>query len=136
MKRSKSFKYSRETRYLLFFLTLFFMIFTVKVYINNFNIESSIDNIKLQVQNYKEKTAFLEKFYKNYLSWDKSNFFSYHEENIPLSNEYIVKFKEKEASKSEKSEEKEKKDIVNVSDPKDAWRYFLKNKLTYFKKKR
>lgn len=151
MRWAYSFKYSRELRYVLFFVTAFLVIATVKVYVNNINIDNSIlDNVKQQ-KYYKEREAFENNFYLKYLSWDQSLFFFSHENNVIFSWENIVKFTDLEKNKSnsmfwfqtwvedtttgsyslswtlvEQIMSKEK--IINITMPQDSWKYFLYKK--------
>lgn len=55
MGKQRAFKYSRHIRYVVFFLTLFFMIFSVKRYLGDFNIEKEIAETKQERQDIEAK---------------------------------------------------------------------------------
>ncbi len=130
-------KYNRYIRYSLFFITLFWLIASIKVYLNNFSIDKNINETIHQTKDYESKTEFEKKFYKNYLSWDYSNFFMSHENDILFSWEVIIKLidnNELSWNISDNVEQIQKKDdIMDISDPKESWKYFINSKLEKIK---
>jgi len=114
------------------------MIFSIKVYLNNFNIEHTISDTKQEIDNQYNEYYFKTNFYIPYLSWDYAKFFVKHENNILDQWEYIIKFTQEDLEKIENNivtwtnnlEIKNDESIINISNPKDAWKYFLKNKFS------
>ena len=67
MPANQFIKNSRQIRYVLFFLTLFMMIFTIRTYLNHFEIQTSIEQTQEDIKSVEKETAFIEKFKLNYL---------------------------------------------------------------------
>ncbi len=87
-------KYSSFVRYILFFLTLFVIIFAIKVYINNFSIKREIANIESQIKKMEENIYFNQNFYFKYLDSSYFKYFLYHKNNLILSGEKKIKIKQ------------------------------------------
>lgn len=156
MKSLEFFRYSREVRYALFVLTIFLIIATIKVYVNNINIDNSINERIFEQVDYKQKEHFQKNFYIPYLSWYYWKYFISHENNITFSWENIIKFTQLDKQqigswvvltwnknltwnssiqiwtwdilKHILNEE----NIVNISNPSDSWNHFLKNRYAKF----
>lgn len=140
MKYYEFLKYSRYIRYGVFWLTMFLMIFSVKIYLNNFSIESNISHIKTDTQLEYQQLYFKDNFYKWYLTGSFWKFFMQHENNITLPWELVIRFSKEDLAKTQQTqtwaaldnvEAKEK--IINITEPKEAWKYFLSEKLSKIK---
>lgn len=114
------------------------MIFSIKVYLNNFNIEHTILETKQEIDQQYNEYYFKTNFYIPYLSWDYAKFFVKHENNILDQWEYIIKFTQQELETVQNQIETGsniaqvsiEEEMINISNPKDAWKYFLKNKFS------
>lgn len=156
MKGWAIFKYSREIRYALFVLTIFLIIATIKVYVNNINIDNSIKERVLEQIDYKQRESFEKNFYIPYMSWNYAKFFFSHENNVTFSGENVIKFTQLDQFKSMTWESvwswtqltwanikywtwsilekifKEEEDIINITKPTDSWKHFLTKKYEKF----
>jgi hypothetical protein len=87
-------KYPNRIKYLLFAACFFAMIFAIKTYVNYISIEEAITNAIIEKDTKSNELAFTKNFV---IPYEKSTFASYflqHENNMLLSNEFIVKFEE------------------------------------------
>lgn len=134
----KLLKHSRYIRYGLFIVTLFVMIASIKVYLNNFSIELNINETKSEIVDFEQKTLFKDKFYAKYLSelsWFNAEFFTKHEKNILLPWEKVIKLIDIDAVRRQQEQEallknaRKKEEIIDITNPKDAWMYFIKMKI-------
>lgn len=118
-------------RYGIFFLTLFFMISSIKAYMNNKNIDNSITQVKENIANIQEKNTYLDNFYKPYLASPYAGYFYGHENGILYASEKNVHFKNRlpEVSKAHTSPEQLPPQPLNVSTPQAAWHYFWQTKI-------
>ena len=132
--------YSRIIRYVLFFLTLILLIFTVKVYLNDFNLWNSISDEEKNQKDIDTQNSFEKNFYKRYLESNDSPFFMAHDNFIANKDnwEYIIKFETQEDAPADNKVTQETHDtsdefVLNITNPKDAWNYYLWVKRKRFK---
>lgn len=113
------------------------MVSAIKVYLNNFWIESNINSTISDEKDFTLNRLFNEKFYINYLELNISKYFKSHENNIIWENELIVRLVDlstespillRDEDKKKIDEIKYNQDIYDISEPNDSWIYFIKQK--------
>ena len=67
---------STYRRYGIFIVTILFSWYGIQAYINNKNIDIQMEEIENTIQDLDERTAYMEKFYANYLKSDYAPYFA------------------------------------------------------------
>jgi len=122
-------EHSTYIKYALLGLVFFFMIISIRTYLNYVAIDDAILEVKNHMSETTDEFLFTEKFLIAYLSSDYADYFFTHENNILHPWEFIIKFEE-ESVKTLKVQsnsgfmEKSK----NIDLPKNSWNYFLREK--------
>ncbi|MEI8009439.1 MAG: hypothetical protein WCI00_09090 [bacterium] len=73
-------------------LDIFAMMFAIKTYVNYISIETAIENATIDQQKQTDELAFTQNFLINYEKSEYAKYFLEHENNMLLSDEYIIKF--------------------------------------------
>lgn len=117
-------------RYGIFFVTLFFMISSIKAYMNNTNIETSIIQVKENIVAAQQKNLYLERFYKPYLTSSYSSYFYGHENGILHEGEKNLHFKHRIPEEQAVSvQEQLPHQPLDLSTPQAAWHHFRQTKI-------
>ncbi len=64
MRYHKFLRHSTYRRYGIFLITIFFSLYSIQVYVNNIGIDAQIAQVKKDIIDLEEESAFMEKFYK------------------------------------------------------------------------
>lgn len=135
-------KYTRVSRYVILVITLLFFVFLIKRMLNVSEQDKYIDEVKLNTKFELEKDSYNKNFYMKYLQSDYAKFFKSHEKWITMDWEQIVKFQVLSVNANSTSDKKSwtwdqdlniDDQILNITDPKDAWKHFLWWHIEYFK---
>jgi len=70
------------------------MIFAIKTYVNYLSIEEAITNAIIEKHIISNQLAFTQNFIIPYEKSEYASYFLQHENNMLLSNEFIIKFEE------------------------------------------
>ena len=136
MTSSEFLKYSRKIRYIMFFLTLMMMIFSIREYMNHYEMEQSIVETEQERHQIEEETNFMQKFQLNYLESEYWERFMAYERNITLEDEYIIEFEfEEEEVQDEETDEQlsdleRQEQISRLGTPQESWQFFMEDKLS------
>ena len=84
-------KYPNRIKYGILILDIFAMMFAIKTYVNYISIETAIENATIDQQNQTDELAFTQNFLINYEKSEYAKYFLEHENNMLLSDEYIIK---------------------------------------------
>ncbi len=87
-------KYPNRIKYGIFIVDVFAMLLAIKTYTNYLTIETAIDDATIQQQIKTDELAFTQNFLINYEKSEFAQYFLEHENNMLLTNEYIIKFEE------------------------------------------
>ncbi len=87
-------RYPNRIKYGIVILDVFAMIIAIRTYVNYVSIETAIEDATIQKQIKTDELAFTQNFLVNYEKSEYAKYFLEHENNMLLSNEYIVKFEE------------------------------------------
>lgn len=87
-------KYPNRIKYWLLIASLFAMIFAIKTYVNYLSIEEAITNAIIEKHIKSNQLAFTQNFIIPYEKSEYASYFLQHENNMLLSNEFIIKFEE------------------------------------------
>lgn len=87
-------RYPNRIKYWLFAASVFAMIFAIRTYVNYLSIEEAISNALIEKQTKTDELAFTQNFIIPYEQSEYASYFLQHENNMLLSNEFIVKFEE------------------------------------------
>lgn len=87
-------KYPNRIKYWLFAASIFAMIFAIRTYVNYLSIEEAITNAIIEKQIKSNQLAFTQNFILPYEQSEYASYFLQHENNMLLSNEFIIKFEE------------------------------------------
>ncbi|UFX82570.1 hypothetical protein [Candidatus Absconditicoccus praedator] len=135
MPANQFIKNSRQIRYVLFFLTLFMMIFTIRTYLNHFEIETSIQQTKDEIERVEKETAFMENFKVNYLDSDYGKYFMAHESSITTPDETVVRIRDKKLPTEEElqlQQIRQEEEVTEIVDPRESWQHFLQARFSKF----
>lgn len=133
--------YSRFIRYWLFVLTLFVMVASIQVYINESAITNNINQTIAQRVNTVNENSYDMKYYSKYLE-QYSGFASTmkrRQSGLVWADEYIIKFydldQQVELINTNKIDEvKKQESLVDLTQPQAAWTHFLSAKRDFLKK--
>ena len=131
MRYHRFLRQSTYRRYGLFFITIFFSYYSIQAYLNNISISNSVQQVTTDIHDTTQETAFLEKYYKNYLLSDYSSYFLGHENGMIYDREQIVRFISKADAviEAQALPDIETKSTIILSSPSEAWHHFIKDKL-------
>jgi len=87
-------KYPNRIKYGILVLDIFAMIVAIRTYVNYVSIETAIEDATLQQQQKTDELNFTQNFLVNYEKSDYAKYFLEHENNMLLSDEYIIKFED------------------------------------------
>ena len=87
-------KYPNRIKYGIMILDFFAMFIAIKTYVNYVSIETAIEEANLEQQVKTDELAFTQNFLVNYEKSDYARYFLEHENNMLLTNEYIIKFED------------------------------------------
>lgn len=122
---------STYRRYWIFVLTIFFSYYSIQAFINNKTIDLSITEVKEQNLRINEEIAFKNNFYQNYLRWEYSNYFLWHENWQLYQGERLLRIKQRltpndaiilQPNNLEGQDEQ-------IQTPQESWRHFIRNRL-------
>ncbi len=120
----------------MFFLTLMMMIFSIREYMNHYEMEQSIVETEQERHQIEEETNFMQKFQLNYLESEYWERFMAYERNITLEDEYIIEFEfEEEEVQDEETDEQlsdleRQEQISRLGTPQESWQFFMEDKLS------
>ncbi|MEF2175698.1 MAG: hypothetical protein V3575_04450 [Candidatus Absconditabacteria bacterium] len=135
-------KYTRVSRYVILVITLIFFVFLIKRLLNVSEQDKYIDEVKISTKTELEKDSYNKNFYMKYLQSDYAKYFKSHEKGITMEGEQIVKFQFLPLSNNNEIESSNltgedvsniNNQILNITDPKDAWKHFINGNIEYFK---
>ena len=127
-------KYPNRIKYGILILDIFAMMFAIKTYVNYISIETAIENATIDQQNQTDELAFTQNFLINYEKSEYAKYFLEHENNMLLSDEYIIKF-EAMSQKQQVDTWSTTTPYTNVqngntiSSPQESWKKFIGDKL-------
>gem|GEM_PF-2987906 len=75
MRFHKFIRVTMYRRYIIFFLTLFFVIYGVQAYLNKQNMESAIQEIEMEIEDAAEEIAFITNFERPYLESERAEYY-------------------------------------------------------------
>lgn len=84
----------RYVRYFLFFLTFLIFSFAIQVFVQNFNMNSMINDSKQEQLQLSWQTFWMKHYYEPFLKSEYSKFISQHKYWIVTEEEILVKFEE------------------------------------------
>ena len=127
-------KYPNRIKYGILILDFFAMIFAIKTYVNYVSIETAIENATIEQQNQTDELAFTQNFLVNYEKSEYAKYFLEHENNMLLSDEYIIKFeamsqKQQVDTWSTTVPYTDNQNSNNVHSPQESWKRFIGDKL-------
>ena len=127
-------KYPNRIKYGILILDFFAMIFAIKTYVNYVSIETAIENATIEQQNQTDELAFTQNFLVNYEKSEYAKYFLEHENNMLLSDEYIIKFeamsqKQQVDTWSTTVPYTNDQNSNNVHSPQESWKKFIGDKL-------
>ena len=127
-------KYPNRIKYGILILDFFAMIFAIKTYVNYVSIETAIENATIGQQNQTDELAFTQNFLVNYEKSEYAKYFLEHENNMLLSDEYIIKFeamsqKQQVDTWSTTVPYTDNQNSNNVHSPQESWKRFIGDKL-------
>ena len=127
-------KYPNRIKYGILILDFFAMIFAIKKYVNYVSIETAIENATIEQQNQTDELAFTQNFLVNYEKSEYAKYFLEHENNMLLSDEYIIKFeamsqKQQVDTWSTTVPYTDNQNSNNVHSPQESWKRFIGDKL-------
>ena len=131
MRYHRFLRYSTYRRYAIFILTVFFSWYGLQAWVNLQSIDNSIDQAKGDLAELDEHTAYLEKFYKNYLLSEYAPYFLGHENSTLYESEYIIRLRHPSDKDEAILPEIEKKDSILISTPQESWMYFIEQKMPF-----
>lgn len=107
------------------------MISSIKAYMNNKNIDGSIEQVKENIATTQKKNIYLNSFYKPYLVSEYANYFYGHENGLLYDGEKNVHFKNRlpELTQAHTTPEQLPAQPLDVSTPQAAWNYFRRTKI-------
>ena len=128
-------KYLRQStyrRYGIFVFTFFFLYYGIQSYLNNINIEFSIEQTKQGRIDTQEKITYLEKFYSPYLTSPLAAYFLSHENGSLYKNERIVRIKYRTNNNvtNEQLPLQANTKGITLSTPQASREYFITTKLS------
>lgn len=119
----------RYFRYIIFFLSFFIFISAAQVFIQNFNINKTIKEIKNTQNSLSWETIWMKKYYSNFLKSDYASYFLKHKQWITLDDEVYVKIKDfNKLEDNEKKIDRTDEKIYNKSTQKSWDTFFEKLK--------
>ncbi len=127
-------KYPNRIKYGILILDIFAMMFAIKTYVNYISIETAIENATIDQQKQTDELAFTQNFLINYEKSEYAKYFLEHENNMLLSDEYIIKF-EAMSQKQQVDTWSTTTPYTNVqngntiSSPQESWKKFIGDKL-------
>ena len=74
-------------RYIIFFLTLFFVLYGVQAYLNKQNMEVAITEIQNDIDYTKNEIAFIKNFERPYLESERADYYLGHENGVIYDGE-------------------------------------------------
>ena len=80
----------RLIRYVLFFLGLIILWYTGQIFVQNFNMQKTIQGLKQKQVELKWNTYWLKNYYEPFLKTDYAKKFFSHKNGVPLENEIVV----------------------------------------------
>ena len=123
---------STYRRYGIFIVTVLFSWYGIQAYINNKNIDVQMEQVENTIQDLTQRTAYMNKFYSNYLQSEYAPYFAGHENGILYTRERIIRLKhkivEEEVTLPFSREQKEK---IILSTPQESRYYFIDQKLHF-----
>ena len=127
-------KYPNRIKYGILILDIFAMMFAIKTYVNYISIETAIENATVDQQNQTDELAFTQNFLVNYEKSEYAKYFLEHENNMLLSDEYIIKFeamsqKQQVDSWSTTMPHTNAQNSNTISSPQESWKKFIGDKL-------
>ncbi len=137
MRYHKFLRHSAYRRYGIFIISIFFSLYSIQVYVNNIGIDSQIKQVREDIKNLEEESAFMEKFYMGYLKSDYAWFFLGHENGTIYLEEKIVRL-----SYPQNTDENEEDTYlpgidelapIAISTPQESWNHFIQTRLRFLK---
>lgn len=92
MRYQQFIRYSVYIRYGVFFLTLFFAIIGIQAYMNNKNLQASIEQVRDNIVSMQHNNAYHQVFYLRYLNSEYAPYFYGHENGLLYENERAIRF--------------------------------------------
>jgi len=130
-------KFIRTTmyrRYIIFFLTLFFVLYGVQAYLNKQNMDVAIVEIRQEIKKTKDEIAFIKNFERPFLESERADYYLWHENGIIYDRERVIRLRNREKILNDGNDilslqEEEIEDIIVISSPEESWYYFIEEKL-------
>lgn len=105
----------RYLRYFLFFLSFLIFAYATQVFLQNFNMDSWIQELKKTQSELSWETFWIKNYYEPFLKSKYANFIFKHRSSIALDNEILIKFE-----KNEFDDNDLQKNIKNVNTNSDS----------------
>lgn len=131
-------KFIRTTmyrRYLIFFLTLFFVLYWVQAYLNKQNMVIAIQEIQEEIDDTKNEATFIKNFEIPYLASEWAKYYLWHENGQIYDWEWVVRLRNRDKLSDDQLpndilalQEKEE-DVIIISSPEESRYYFIYDKL-------
>ncbi len=133
MRYHKFLRHSTYRRYGIFLITIFFSLYSIQVYVNNIGIDAQIAQVKKDIIDLEEESAFMEKFYKWYLESDYAWYFLGHENGTIYLEEKIVRLAYPVPQAENKVVLPTPSEIapITISTPQQARNHFIKTRLRF-----
>ena len=80
----------RLIRYILFFVGLIILWYTGQIFVQNFNMQKTIQTLKQKQVELKWNTYWLKNYYEPFLKTEYAKTFFSHKNGVPLENEIVV----------------------------------------------
>ncbi len=137
MRYHKFLRHSTYRRYGIFLVTIFFSLYSIQVYVNNIWIDAQIAQVKEDIIDLEEESAFMEKFYKWYLESEYASFFLWHENGTIYPEEKIVRLAYQVPQVENEVILPMPNEIapITTSTPQEARNHFVKTRLIFLERR-
>lgn len=137
MRYHKFLRHSAYRRYGIFIVSIFFSLYSIQVYVNNISIDNQIEKVQQDIIDLEEERAFMDKFYKGYLTSDYASFFLGHENGTIYPSERIVRLAYQVPTEAKNTflPELDDRAPFTISTPQEARNHFIQTRLSFLKRR-
>jgi len=118
-----------------------FAFWWVKAHLNRQNMLISIQDIRDNIDETKEETAFIQNFEKPFLESDRAPYYLWHENGVLYDGERVVRLRNKANIPPENLNlpdeilaiQQQEEDLIKISSPEESRHFFINDKLSPLK---
>jgi predicted transcriptional regulator len=110
------------SKYWLGIVVIFAMIVSIRTYLNYLAIEVSIENVRQETAQIRQRKFYEENFLIPYENSEYNQYFLRHENNMLLPGEYIIRFERPRPTTANQTN-----DANTIQTPQDSRQYFIRS---------